>query len=529
MAAAEQARRAASGAPPISLSRRLLAPALATVALVTLAWLSPSAIPYNMDEFVHYQVLGCATAPLGRGLPAYRDGCGLYDLRLPLTTRPLPLRSYYYIGSLPVVPFYPLWRMLDDPVAARLQGALFLAIWVGLATKLLRVRWTSVALAALLFPAFALGFLVDEGPVALPAILLLAGLLCARRALEAERRGSAVAWAALAGFAGFLGVWTKLVFACWAVAVVVLVGAEGFRRHSSPAALLRARLPALAAALIGFALPTLLLLASVDQDGRAYAAALRRGRLTPSLTAVAERAAHLARDAFDASVLAPRNLTLPASAPDLLPPLAVTLLLAWAVSRASRRGEILLWLAVALPTLGLIASSAFAQWPHHAHYPVLLVVLALALAIDGAGRPGRLAAAAAVALLMTSLGVRLSHAEYPVEASPDKDHLLRLLRSRELDRTAFQAHTSWGTYYIAQLFGDPARQLVYIKGLSDDATQLAEVRRLAREAGRPVLLLSSRRPDRLQTPAVNAILGPAGECWRFGSWSAVEYHPADPR
>ena len=482
-----------------------------------------------MDEFVHYHALGCATAPLGRDLPAFRDGCGLYDLRLPLTTRPLPLRSYYYIGSLPVVPFYPFWKLLDDPVAARLQGALFLVIWAGLAAKLLRVRWTSVGLAALLFPSFAAGFMVDEGPVGLPAILLLSGLLCARRAFEIERRAAAVAWAALAGFTCFLGLWTKLVFACWALAIVVLVAVEGLRRHASPGALLRARAPALAAGLAGFALPTLLLLASVDREGRPYAAALRRGRLTPSLTAVAERAAHLARDAFDASVLAPRNLTLPTSALDLVPPLAATLLLSWAVGRGLRRGEVLLWLGVSVPTLALIASSEFAQWPHHAHYPMLLLVLALALAIDGSGRAGRLAAAAAAALLVTSLGARLPHATYPVESSPDKDRLLRFVRERQLDRTAFQAHTSWGTYYIAQLFGDPARQLVYIKGLSDDATQLAEVSRLAREAGRPVLLLSSRRKERLQTPAVDAILGPAGESWHFGSWAAVEYHPATVR
>ena len=31
--------------------------------------LSPRAVPYNMDEFVHYHALGCATAPLSRELP----------------------------------------------------------------------------------------------------------------------------------------------------------------------------------------------------------------------------------------------------------------------------------------------------------------------------------------------------------------------------------------------------------------------------------------------------------------------------
>jgi general stress protein CsbA len=506
--------------------RGVLLPVVAVAVLVTAAWLSPSAIPYNMDEFVHYHALGCATAPLGRGLPAFRDGCGLYDLRLPLTTTPLPLRSYYYIGSLPVVPFYTLWRVFDDPVAARLQGALFLVLWTVLAARLLRVRWTAVALAALLFPSFATGFLVDEGPVGLPAILLLCGLLSARRSLAAERRRAAVAWAALSGFAFFLGLWTKLIVSCWAVAIALLVGAEGLRRHGSPGALIRARWPALAAAVAAFALPTLLLLASVDQDGRPYAAALRRGRLSASVTAVAERAAHLARDAVDASTLAPRNLTLPASPMDVIPKVAAAALLGLAAWRAPRRREVLLWLGASLPTLVLIASSEYAQWPHHSHYPMLLVVLGLALAVEGAGRPGRILAVAAVAALVASLGARLPHATHPVDSSPDKDELLSFVRRQGLDRETFQAHTSWGTYYIAQLFGDPARQLVYIKGLSDDARQLEEVRSLARDAGRPVLLLSSRRWERLQTPAVDEILGRPSETWRFGDWSALLYHPA---
>ncbi len=209
----------------------------------------------------------------------------------------------------------------------------------------------------------------------------------------------------------------------------------------------------------------------------------------------------------------------------MIPPLAATALLGLAAWRAPRRCEILLWLGVSLPTLVLIASSAYAQWPHHAHYPMLLVVLGLALAVDGAGRPARILALAAVVALVASLGARLPHATYPVDSSPDKDELLRLVRRQGLDREAFQAHTSWGTYYIAQLFGDPARQLVYIRGLSDDARQLEMVRRLAREAGRPVLLLSSRRSERLQTPAVDQALGRPNDTWRIGDWSAGLYRP----
>ena len=48
---------------------------------------------------------------------------------------------------------------------------------------------------------------------------------------------------------------------------------------------------------------------------------------------------------------------------------------------------------------------------------------------------------------------------------------------------------------------------------------------LARETGRPLLLLSSRRFDRLHTPAVEAAFGRPLHTWQFGSWWAVEYHP----
>jgi hypothetical protein len=93
------------------------------LALLAAVWLSPRVVPYNMDEFVHYHALGCATTTHAQALPSIRDGCGYYDLRLPFTSSPLPLRAYYYIGRGRALPFYPIWRLFDDPVAARLAGA----------------------------------------------------------------------------------------------------------------------------------------------------------------------------------------------------------------------------------------------------------------------------------------------------------------------------------------------------------------------------------------------------------------------
>ena len=47
----------------------MVAVALGTAVLVAVALFSPRVLPYNMDEFVHYHALGCATAPLGKDLP----------------------------------------------------------------------------------------------------------------------------------------------------------------------------------------------------------------------------------------------------------------------------------------------------------------------------------------------------------------------------------------------------------------------------------------------------------------------------
>ena len=131
--------------------------------------------------------------------------------------------------------------------------------------------------------------------------------------------------------------------------------------------------------------------------------------------------------------------------------------------RRERRGEIAAWAAVAALTFGLASLSEYSQWPHHFAFPLLLLVLALALAIDGLSSRARGAIAVLVVVFWATLAARWPAAEFPAEASPAKDELLRLVRARGLDRESLQLHTSWGTYYIAQLFGDPDRMILYVR------------------------------------------------------------------
>jgi hypothetical protein len=498
----------------------------ATLTLLGAAWLSPRVIPYNMDEFVHYHALGCATAERARELPTIRDGCGYYDLRLPFTSTPLPLRSYLYSGSLPALPFYPFWKLLDDPVAARLEGATCFLIFTLLAGRLVRVRVAAVVAASLVFPVWLVTFLLDEGPVGLSAVLLLAALLAARRALETPGAGSSAGWAAASGFALFLGLWTKLVFAWWLPTVAVFVFGELRRQGLRLPEAARRRLPALVAGAAFLILPTALLLASVDRDGQPYAAALHQGRLATEPEEVGAVAVRLAQYVTDGALVAPRNLALPSSPLDPLPLVLSVALLAVGGRRSTRRREIATWAILSVVTFGLVASSGYSQWPHHFAFPLLPLVLALALALEALSGGQRLVAAALVAVFWATLAIRLPSAESPSESSADKDRLLAFVRQRGLDRETLQVHASWGTYYLAQLFGDPARMVVYVHRISDDSARLEQMGELARRVGRPLLLVSARRFDRIQTPAVEAAFGRPQHVWQFGTWWAVEYAPS---
>jgi hypothetical protein len=498
----------------------------AAALLLAVAWFSPRAIPYNMDEFVHYQPLGCAMAPLQRELPLVRDGCGYHDLRLPGTAAFLPLRSYLYIGSFPVLPYLPFRLLLDDPVSVRVQGAVFFLLAVILSARLLRARPSSVLLATLVYPVLLVTFLVDEGPFGLSAVLLLTALLATRRAVAAGGARRAVAWAALAGLSLFLGLWTKLVFVWWLPAVLAFALAEASSREGAGRAAVRRHRRAAAAFALALLLPTALLLASVDRDGRPYAEVLRQGKVSADPDQVEAAAGRLAPYVVDGSRVAPRNLLLSRSVVDPLPLALAFFLLVLGLRRGRSRREVAAWTAGAAFTFGLASSSEYSQWPHHFAFPLLLLAFALALAADGADRRVRAAAAVLVVVFWATLAARWPQATFPTESSPAKDELLHVVRAKGLDRGSLQLHTSWGTSYVAQLFGDRDRLLVYMRGATDDASRLETVHALAEARGRSILLVSSRRWDRLQTPAVDAVLGRPRAALQFGDWWAVEYDSA---
>ena len=180
--------------------------------------------------------------------------------------------------QLPGPAVLPLLAPIADPVAARVQGAVFFLVWLLLSLRLLRVRPAALLLAALLsasLPGHVPRRRGTGGSRSGAAGGRAAG--AAASAARAARRVPPSPRASLAGALLFLGLWSKLVFA-WSLPDRGRLRAwrprPRRRLDSGDAARPRARARE---PLAGLGLPTLLLLASVDGEGRPYFSSLRPG------------------------------------------------------------------------------------------------------------------------------------------------------------------------------------------------------------------------------------------------------------
>jgi hypothetical protein len=475
-----------------------------------------------MDEFNAYHALGCAVYPLSRQYHVYREGCQEYRLRPPLVPVFLPLRSYVYVGSLPVVSFYPFWRLFRDPVAVRVQGALFFLVALHLLARLLGVGFLRALLAGLVFPIFAGAFFVDTGPVGLSLILLLGALLLIRAAGEARDAVRRNTLAAAAGFLCFLGVWIKLVFV-WCLPALILITAVRAHRRRPPVDAPPRAWPALGAFLLAWAVPTAWLLTSMTAEGTPYYEVLRMGRFSLEPEAVGSVAAGLAAYLGNGSSVVPRSMMWPPSVLDVLPG-ALGLGLLGAGLASPRRWDVLSWLGGALLTFGVTVLSGRALAAHHLVFALLFLVLALATALGppGQGRIPAGASALLVGLFWASLLWRGPEVLINPRSNFAKDRLLAWVRASGLDRSTVQLHASWGTYYIAHLFGDPAQAVLFSRKFARDPGYLAQARELALREGRGILLITGE-PERLEKDAVEGALGPPLATRDFDNWWAGEY------
>jgi hypothetical protein len=425
-----------------------------------------------------------------------------------------------------VLPFYPFWRLIGEPVAARVQGAVFLRLTAWLASRLARVPFGVALLAGAVYPVYSLAFIADMGPVGLSLLLLLCALLAGQRALDQEDPRRSLPWAAAAGLSIGLGVFVKPVFLWCAPALVVFAVWRSHQTKLTLRAFARRRAAVVGVLMASMGLPLAALMEARDVHGHAYYEVLLQAGPAPDARTL-QKVRRMDRYFLDGSHVLPKTLVLRRSSADMLPMvIAVTALLGGLLVSRERRIEIAIWCAMSLGVFGFMVTTRGVQEPHHVAFPLFFLIVALAVALGRLWlerRPVVGLLAAVTAAYWALLLLRLPSAEINPQANHDKDRLLALVREQGLDSRTVQVHSTWGTYYIAHLFGHPRQIVLAIDDVVKHPNLLERVRSIAAHERRDVLILSTCGAKKLRTPDSERILGPPSERLRFGNWCAVAH------
>jgi hypothetical protein len=200
---------------------------------------------------------------------------------------------------------------------------------------------------------------------------------------------------------------------------------------------------------------------------------------------------------------------------DFLPGL-LALALCGAAFRDSRVRVLLFMAALTfLLTLGVGAASE----PHHLAFTLTPLVVGVTRALQLAQPLWKRLAVALVLVFLGTLALRWRTANVSPDTSFEKDRLLASLRASGLESSSVQVHASWGTYYIAHLFGDPGQAVVYLDAFGAPSGALQGVRDFASAHKRTIVLISEGKGE-----AARGLEGDFGRILgtqRFGDWSLV--------
>jgi hypothetical protein len=186
---------------------------LTVVASVCVVTLFSVVVPYDMDEFIYYNIIACRAYP-GNDINGHCDPHALNVLGTGLV---LPLRSFLYVGSIPALYYLPLWLLWKSPLSARLVSWLFLMGGAALFARAFRFPFAVTAVLFSLFFPYAFQHLVDTGPVG-PQICTVYALY-----ILIDRWCSTLRWRYALGSAVvmFLGIWIKLSYFWFAPGIAI--------------------------------------------------------------------------------------------------------------------------------------------------------------------------------------------------------------------------------------------------------------------------------------------------------------------
>lgn len=493
-------------------------------------------IPFNDDEWVHFQPIACRLFPNGMlHRQPFREWCGAMDLVIAGT--PLPLRAYTYIGVSQALVFLPFWEIIQSPIALRICTGTLWLLNSFLLARLLVAPWTLVMSVAMLSTPIFSQHLIDTGPFSLQFTMILLAVTALLTALGSKTWIRSAAWSVIATIPAFVAFETKPAAVFGAPAGVLLLVSGYVRRGIGRLwpwknlvlrALLVGSVHLVVLAPLGWWYINLKMI-----NGEPYWGALLANNENYSLARLPEWQHH-AKELFETFVVYPSTFfhrtfgTTRMESPIFVTYMeaifGIVALLLVALRKWRYLGLFLLSLILTIISFALISRSTRSWAGHHMVYPMMLPFIGLTVSL-AALLPRLWWCVAPIVCTLLYLQVPtfvgLTSLKALNHSDPAKNEILSIVNEPTFAATHVVVHLSWGAFFQDSLFG-PASQVV----IWSDFPKAPEIDALAAETNRRIAYI------RLQSDPRNATT-PQERGWKLlavsssGGWELWEGQPKE--
>ncbi|MDD5041786.1 MAG: hypothetical protein PHX87_05285 [Candidatus Peribacteraceae bacterium] len=483
-------------------------------------------VPYNMDEFIHYDTILCYLYP-GNNL---HGTCDPFKLNFLNTGFILPLRAYHYSGSFPSVYFLPIILLWSSPLAARSLGMVFMLLGGLIAARMFRFKPLHVFLGlGALFP-YLFQHLVDTGPIGfhILSVFLIYALLDRWCSTLKTRYICAITLLL------FCGIWTKFAY-FWYVpgfAVFLLIHSIRHRRFLFTGRHLALFLGQSASALLVLLILVGSLLLSTAPDNPAFKPFLDTIIHSDALSFSELLHGVWWHSPVVTALIHPLEATqrvfevIPANVPSLLysvviylsVPLILFILLLTERKFIDRKHLLVpaaLMVAFFL-TVVMIARTKGAGAMHHAilSYPFLILatLATIRCLLDAVAHSSRtwlrwilIVWLAAYVIVNLIFCIKFPTQPYRFHDDPEKFLVHTMINTGSIPDRTMVLVVDWGMFYYSGLFGSSKKSVLFEWGLKDEA-RIRALQDLAHRNGRKIVVLYTSRETASNLPLIQQVV-----------------------
>lgn len=513
------------------------------------------AIPGNIDEHSALHALACWYFPANTQNVGFIDDC--YRFKLWLFGQQVWERSYYYLGAVPSLLYYPLYRLWASPLSAQCMGIALYALSIVGASRLLRVPlWC--ALIAFASNYFLLYLAVrDFGGVAIHIAAAIFLPLLAKRVVDASSRAHYIGYSMLLAALMFAAFETKPIFVYLipSICILTLVAyPEWIAGKIQFLHVCRRLLPAGVGAL--FLIACLVSLSITEYRDVSYFSMLTKAnggsmheagyeaRLARSVDCVAHvtsTVSFLRRSGSTNCAWTPHyaqwiDPAMPRMVSLLYLGWVMVLIAACAYWRPATRKPIGWLLAAGFLVLILVNMHGGARQAHHYFMAWVMWACALSVALLELRRSAvRYWNAGAIGLCLAGLSIAVMNSYIIADpaVSWDRWAVMRKLDQDDIAPLAMVVDLQWGTYFTSSLYGPREQFEVHYKDFSRRTWRvrgafLQHARNTAWRSGRELLFVGMRRNVqwhmiRRAFPTMVQLYPPAGEPATWVIWGDAHW------